>query len=75
MYQCGPEWHILQFQSMRVVSDLITLNACVQFVGTAIAKVQEVNCGCGCGCSCSCGCGIDDGFPYFVGAANVGELV
>lgn len=43
MYQCGPEWHILQFQSMRVVSDLITLNLCVQFEGTAIAKVQEVN--------------------------------
>lgn len=43
MYQCDPEWHMLQFQSMSVVSDLITLNACVQVDGTAIAVAGDVD--------------------------------
>jgi hypothetical protein len=36
MNQCGPEWHMLQFQRMRVVSDLIILKACSHFPGFAI---------------------------------------
>ena len=41
MYQCGPEWHMLQFQRMRVVSDLITLNECSQLAGAAMAGFVE----------------------------------
>lgn len=38
MNECGPEWHMLQFQRMRVVSDLIILKLCWQFAGAAMAK-------------------------------------
>lgn len=38
MNECGPEWHMLQFQMTRVVSDLMTLKLCWQFAGAAIAE-------------------------------------
>lgn len=42
MNQWGPEWHRLQFQSMRVLSDLIILKLCLQLPGTAIVVVCAV---------------------------------
>lgn len=39
MNQWGPLWHMLQFQRISVVSDLIILNACSHFPGRAMACV------------------------------------
>lgn len=36
MNQWGPEWHMLQFQRIKVVSDLIILKLCSHFPGLAI---------------------------------------
>lgn len=36
MREWGPEWHMLQFQTTTVVSDLTTLKVCWQFTGAAI---------------------------------------
>jgi hypothetical protein len=41
MNQCGPLWHMLQFQSINVVSDLITLKACSHRPGLAIVMDYE----------------------------------
>lgn len=42
MYQCGPEWHILQCQTISEVSDLIILNEWSQVLvpGTAILAFE-----------------------------------
>lgn len=45
MNQCGPEWHMLQFHSINVVSDLIILNACSHLPGFAICdSFSSVGC-------------------------------
>lgn len=42
IYQCGPEWHMLQFHKIKVVSDLICLKECSHFPGFAIYSIVNI---------------------------------
>jgi len=42
MNQCGPDWHMLQFQRMRDVSDFMIWKECVHWAGFAICLILVV---------------------------------
>jgi len=40
MNQCGPDWHMLQFQRMRDVSDFMIWKECVHWAGAGHEAVR-----------------------------------